>query len=130
MNFKYIINKILARFMFEPFSQYTVMEMQTYFDYLNHRFLELNAKWKTNPVTKDTWFDVTYNIEDQHCKMYESADLYRMADIQPFIEPYNIPQEYQIFEFVMIPNTWKYYKEFTSEMLFRVIEPIDTSRYA
>lgn len=116
-------------FVFQIFDSTTIERMQELFSYFNNRFPGLDVRWTDNPPTLKTALDITFaDIENSpRLKQWNEADLYRMEDIHPFIQSYNIPQEYQIFEFVMIPNTWKYYKEFTSEMLFRVIEPIDTS---
>lgn len=132
MNFKFLITHALQPFVFETFDTTTLYRIQEFFGHFNNRFPGLEVRWTENPPTHKTALDITLaDIESNpQLKQWNEADLYRMEDIQPFIKPYEIPKEYQIFEFVMIPNTWKYYKEFTSEMLFRVIEPIDTTDYA
>ncbi len=129
MNFKSLITRALQPFVFATFDTTTLSRMQELFGYFNNRFPGLDVRWTDNPPTQKTALDTTFADigNNPQLKQWNEAELYRMEDIQPFIEPYKIPKEYQIFEFVMIPNTWKYYREFTSEMLFRVIQPIDTS---
>jgi hypothetical protein len=129
MNFTFLIRHGVRPFVFAIYDNKTICQIQELFGYFNNRFPGLEVRWTDNPPTQKTELDITFaDIENSpQLKQWNEADLYRLEDIQPFIEPYNIPKEYQIFEFVMITNTWKYYKEFTSEMLFRVIQPIDTT---
>ena len=129
MNFTFLIRHAIRPFVFEIYDNKTICQIQELFGHFNNRFPGLEVRWTDNPPTRKTELDITFaDIErNPQLKQWNEADLYRMEDIHPFIQSYNIPQEYQIYEFVMIPNTWRYYKEFTSEMLFRVIQPIDTT---